>query len=147
MKLKIRKANIKDKSDIKKLSNKFQFEEDRNWDKIFISKNKEMFVAEENKKIVGFTGAEYFDWNNTIKVIDIFVHPNYRKMGIGSKLLKFLLEKMKKTKYRCVISEAPSLNSVVKLYQKNGFRKCGYNDRYYSNGDKEIAFWMSYDLK
>jgi ribosomal protein S18 acetylase RimI-like enzyme len=62
-------------------------------------------------------------------------------------LVNFLVERARKTAYRCLIAEAPSLNPVVDLYKRAGFRQCGYNDRYYSNSGKEIALWMSLDLK
>ena len=52
----------------------------------------------------------------------------------------------KKTSFRCLIAEVPSLNPAKKLYEKMGFRKCGYNDRYYSNKGKEICVWMSLDI-
>lgn len=45
------------------------------------------------------------------------------------------------------MAEALSLSNTPKLYKKAGFRKCGYNDRYYSNSGKEIALWYSFDLK
>jgi len=45
-----------------------------------------------------------------------------------------------------LIAEAPSLNPVLILYLKNGFRICGFNDRYYSNDGKEIALFLSYDF-
>lgn len=145
--MRIRKARLKDSKKINNLNKKYFHEKGRNWNKLINSKNSEMFILENNKEIVGFTGLEYFDWNNTIKIINIFVHPEYRKIGLGKKLMKYLLQKVKKTKYRCIIAEAPSSNPVVQLYLKNGFRKCGYNDRYYSNKGKEIAIFLSYDLK
>ena len=144
--MEIRKANLKDSKKITELNKKY-FHEKRNWDKLISSKNSEMFVLEDKTEIIGFTGLKYHDWNNTIWIIDIFVHPKYRKKGLGTKLLKSLLQRIKKTKYRCFIVEAPSLNPVLQLYLNNGFRKCGYNDRYYSNKGKEIAIFLSYDLK
>ena len=68
-------------------------------------------------------------------------------MGNRTVFLKFkVIEKVKNTEYRCLIAEAPSLNPVKNLYEKVGFRKCGYNDRYYSNDGEEICIWMSLDL-
>ncbi len=145
--MRIRRAKLKDASKIAKLNEKYFHENRRNWNSLISSKNSEMFVLEENKEIIGFTGLEYFDWNNTIKIIDIFVHPEYRKKGLGSKLVKYLLNRAKKTKCRCIIAEAPSFNPILQLYLKMGFRKCGYNDRYYSNKNEEIAIFLSYDLK
>jgi len=145
--MKIRKATLKDLSEIKKISKKFNFEVPRNWKELITSKNSEMFVLVEKNKIIGFTGLIYHKWNNTIQISDIFVKPEYRRRGLGFKLLNFLIEKVRKTEYRCLIAESPSLNPSVKLYKKAGFRKCGYNDRLYSNKKKEIALWMSLDLK
>ncbi len=106
-----------------------------------------MYVLVENKKIIGFTGLIYHKWNNTLKISDIFIIPEYRKKGYGFKLIEFLVSRAKRTNYRCIIAEAPSLSNAPKFYKRAGFRKCGYNDRYYFNFGKEIALWYSYDLK
>ena len=145
--MRIRKATLKDLQKIKQLSKKFSFELDRDWKELISSKNSEMFLLINNEDIIGFTGLIYYKWNNTIQISNIFVNPKFRGQGLGLRLVNFLIDKAKKTKYRCLISEAPSLNPVVNLYKKTGFRKCGYNDRYYSNSGKEIALWMSIDLK
>ncbi len=136
--MKIKKANNKDLEKIKKISKKYNFR---------LQGAKKMYILIENKKIIGFTGLIYHKWNNTLRISDIFIIPEQRKKGFGLKLIRFLINKVKKTRYRCIIAEAPSLSSAPKLYEKAGFRKCGYNDRYYSNKDKEIALWYSYDLK
>jgi hypothetical protein len=62
-------------------------------------------------------------------------------------LVNFLIERSRKTEYRCPIAEGPFLNPVVDLYKKAGFRQCEYNDRHHSNSGKEIALWMSLDLE
>lgn len=144
--MRIRKAVLKDLPKIKKLSNQFKFELNRDWKGLIHSRNSEMFLLMNKEDIVGFTGLVYHAWNNTIQITNVFIHPRYRRQGLGLKLINFLIEKAKKTNYRCLIAEAPSLNPVLKLYKKAGFRKCGYNDRYYSNSEKEIALWMSIDL-
>ncbi len=132
------KANNKNLKELKKISKKYDF---------VFQGAKEMYILIENKKIIGFTGLIHHKWNNTLQISDIFIIPEHRKKGLGLKLIKFLINKTKKTRYRCIIAEAPSLGNAPKLYKKAGFRKCGYNDRQYSNKDKEIALWYSYDLK
>lgn len=143
----IEKASLKDVKEITSLNDNYFHEEGRNWEKLVSSKDSEMFVLKIAGKIIGFTGLKYQEWNNTIKVIDIFVHPNYRSKGYGKELINFLISYLKKKKeYRTLIVEAPSLNPVLILYLKNGFRICGFNDRYYSNKSKEIAIFLSYDF-
>jgi len=136
--MKIKRANFKNIKEIKKISKKYKFG---------LQSSKEMYVLIENKKIAGFTGLIYHKWNNTLQISDIFVNPECREKGYGLELIKFLVNKAKRTNYRCLIAEAPSLSNAPKLYKKAGFRKCGYNDRYYCNSGKEIALWYSYDLK
>ena len=145
--MKIRKANLRDAKIIERLNKKYFHEKGRDWKKLISSKNSEIFVLELNKIVVGFTGIKYYDWNNTAHVIDIFVHPDYRNRGYGTDLVKFLLKYLKNKKYRSLIVEAPSLNPALILYLKNGFRICGFNDRYYSNKGREIAIFLSYDFK
>jgi len=136
--MEIKKANLKEIKEIKEISKKYKFG---------LQGAKEMYILIKDKKIIGFTGLIYHKWNNTLQVSDIFIIPEYRRKSYGLKLIKFLVNKAKKTNYRCIIAEAPSLSNAPKLYEKAGFRKCGYNDRYYSNSGKEIALWYSYDLK
>jgi len=136
--MKINKADTKELEEIKRISGKYNFG---------LQGSKEMYVLIKNNKIIGFAGLIYKNWNNTLQISDIFIIPEQRKKGYGLKLINYLINKAKKTNYRCIIAEAPSLSNALKLYEKAGFRKCGYNDRYYSNDGKEIALWYSYDLK
>jgi ribosomal protein S18 acetylase RimI-like enzyme len=145
--MEIKKASLNNLSEIKKISKEFQFELDRDWKELISSKESKMFILVNKKKIIGFTGLISHNWNNTIQISDIFVHPDYRGMGLAKKLVQYDIDKAKKTSFRCLIAESPSLNPVKNLYESMGLRKCGYNDRYYSNSGKEICIWMSLDLK
>lgn len=144
--MKIRKATLKDVKKIEWLDKKY-FHESRNYKEIISSKGSEVFVLLFGKEIIGFTGAVYRDWNNAIWVLNIFIHPQYRRKGYAPRLIKFLIDYLKKKKYRTIIAEAPSSSDALPLYLKLGFRVCGFNDRYYSNKGKEIAIFISYDLK
>jgi len=141
----IRKAKLSDLNQIDELNKKY-FHEVRDFKSLLKNKSDILIVMEDNKKIIAFSGLHLNVWNNTARIIDIFVHPNYRRQGLASKLINQLIVLARKKKVRSLIAEAPSLNPVLKLYKKNGFRKCGYNDRYYSNGLKEIAIFLSFDF-
>ena len=147
--MQIRKAVAKDFKTIKALSRKYDFERNRDWKGVMKAKGNEMFVLVEDKRIVGFTGLVRNDWNETLQVLDIFVEPGLRKQGAGRKMVEFLKKRAHAmNKYRCLIAEAPALDGTDRFYRKCGFRRCGYNDRYYSNTNPmDIAVWMSYDLR
>jgi len=142
----IRQAVLGDAAIISKLNDDYFHEESRDFTSIINSKESSMYLAIENDEVIGFTGMQTNTWNNTISVIDIFVHPDHRKKGIGHRLLNHLITSAKNTEYRCIIAEAPSLNSVLQLYLTSGFRICGYNDRYYGNDGGEVALFVALDL-
>lgn len=143
----IRKAVKEDLQTLESLNNEFFHEEGRDWEKLVTSDKSEMFVLEKDSQVLGFTGVSIDKWNGTGRIIDIFVHPEHRKKGYGLSLVKHLLEHLRGKDIRCLIAEAPSLNSVLRLYLKAGFRICGFNDRYYDNSGKEVALFLSYDFE
>jgi len=93
--MKIRKAGLNDVGKISELNKEYFHEEGRNWNELIISKNSEMFVLENKKEIIGFTGLKNSDWNNTLHIVDIFVYPEHRKKGLGTIMIKYLLKLMK----------------------------------------------------
>lgn len=141
----IRKVKIDDLKEIESLNKKY-FHEDRDFKEIIENKKNYFFVIEEKEKIVGFSGIQYLNWNNTARIIDIFILPKYRGKGFSDELIKKIKSEAKKLKARTIIAEAPSLNNALATYFRNGFRICGFNDRYYSNDAKEIAIFLSSDL-
>lgn len=143
--MEIKKVKITDLGAIEKLNNKY-FQEKRNFKEIIKNTDNSFFVVEANNRIIGFSGIQYSKWNNTARIIDIFIHPDYRGKGYANQLIKKIKAEAKKIKVRTIIAEAPSLNNVLAVYLKNGFRVCGFNDRYYSNNGKEIAVFLSYDI-
>jgi len=145
--MEIRKASIKDKEAIEKLSHEHSFEINRKWEKILSSQKTETYILIDNDKIVGLTGLIHHKWNNTLQILNIFIHPDYRRQGLGLKLINHIKGIARQSDFRCLIAEAPSNTNAPKLYEKAGFRKSGYNDRYYSNSGEPVAYWMSYDLK
>lgn len=144
--MKIRKAKPVDVKVINSLNKKYFGEKGRDWLKLIKSDNSEVFVLEDSNKIIGWSGIIIKRWNNTARIIDIFIHPSKRKKGLGKRLIQSIKQYAQKKKVRSLIAEAPSLNPVLSLYLKSGFRICGYNDRYYDSKGKEIAIFLSFDF-
>jgi len=143
--MEIRDARKEDIKSLEAISKEFDFEPNRDWKGLV--EDHEMFLLFDADEVIGFTGLIEYSWNRTLQISNIFVKPEYRGQRLAQKLLTHLISKAEKTVNRCIIAEAPSNNSVVKLYEKMGFRKCGYNDRYYNNSGEPMAYWMSYDLE
>lgn len=143
----IRKALPEDAAAIEQLNRTYFLESGRDFLSLITSAYSEMVVVEEQGAIIAFSGLEYHDWNNTASLIDIFVLPLYRHQGVATRLLRHLIGAARATPHRCLLAEAPALNPLLHLYLKNGFRICGYNDRYYSNSGHEAAMFLSLDLQ
>ena len=82
----------------------------------------------EDDKVVGITGlySRRKDSNEALWLGWFAVHPNYRKKGIGNKLLQFSIDEAKKRgkKYlRLYTSTAKSEQDSHNLYEKVGFKK------------------------
>lgn len=142
--MEIRDAKLEDIEILKEISRQYDFEPNRDWEGLVKDHQMYMLVDED---VIGFTGLIEYKWNRTLQISNIFVKPEHRGKGLAQKLVEHLISQAEKTVNRCLIAEAPSNNSVVKLYEKTGFRKCGYNDRYYNNTGEPMAYWMSYDLE
>jgi ribosomal protein S18 acetylase RimI-like enzyme len=144
--MEIRKATVEDIEAIEEINRKYVFETGRDYAKIISATNKGILVITDGAQMAGFLGHAFEDWNETLKIINIFILPEFRHKGLASQLVQYLIESVKDKDYRTILTEAPSKSFAPKLYQKNGFRKCGYNDRYYDNTGEEIAEFYSYDL-
>ena len=86
------------------------------------------FVAKEDDKIVGYGGI----WNvsGEGQITNIAVHPDMRKKGVASMLLKALMESAKECG-QIFLEVRESNQAAICLYEKHGFKKCGVRKNFY----------------
>jgi ribosomal-protein-alanine N-acetyltransferase len=98
-------------------------------------------------KAVGYGGMwQVFDEGH---ITNIAVHPEFRKIGIASSILKHMIgESIKKGVKKMTLEVRSSNVSALRLYQKYGFINEGIRKSYYAdNGEDAIIMWkyeMSY---
>lgn len=100
---------------------------------------------EDVNLIVGFVGA----WIvvGEASITNIAVHPNYRNLGIGYKLLDSLINLCNDLDCTLINLEVrASNNSAQNLYKKSGFNVDGLRKGYYED-NKEDAILMTKFLK
>lgn len=104
-------------------------------------------VAEVDSKVVGYLSAVvegYF--NRVCHILSIAVLPEYRGRGIGSELLRYLIDLVKIKRIPAIILEVKKNNNVaINVYRKFGFKIIGYKYRYYSDGSDALV--MRLDLR
>lgn len=79
------------------------------------SKERNVFVAVENKKILG-TASLTDD-----VILTVFVNPNFHGKGIGSKLMDTVEDLAKKNGYKTV--KLPSSLTSFEFYKRRGYKK------------------------
>ena len=97
-------------------------------------------VAEKNHKIIGFIiGVQMKSEKN--KILMLSVLENYRRQGIGSKLLVEYLKSISSKKIKTVALEVRTDNKkAIKFYQKYGFKIKKKLVKFYQN--EEDAYTM-----
>jgi ribosomal-protein-alanine N-acetyltransferase len=96
------------------------------------------YVALEDDRVVGYIGSQTVCGETD--VMNIAVHPDYRRQGIGQILIEELIREVKNLGSISLTLEVRSSNApAVSLYEKLGFSQVGLRKNYYRN-PKEDAY-------
>ena len=98
-------------------------------------------VAKDNGKCIGYAGF----WNVSGEggITNVAVLPEYRRQGIGSKLITEMIKTAEALKLDLLTLEVRKSNSAAQnLYAKFGFEIIGERKRYYSDNNED-AFIMT----
>ena len=89
-------------------------------------------VAEEDGEVAGYIGSQTV--MGETDMMNVAVHPDYRRRGIGEKLVEALVEALKSRESHCLTLEVRASNAPAKaLYEKLGFTQVGLRKNYYRN--------------
>ncbi len=92
-------------------------------------------VAEIDGKVVGAVWGrimnDYGHIDDTTPSLAISLYKDYRGFGIGTELMKSMLDLLKKKGYEKVSLAVQKANYAVKMYQNVGFEICDENEEEY----------------
>ena len=136
MNLKLRNFCLPDLESIIKIENA-SFSVDaypkKRFEKLWRLHSKDFIVAQLRDKITGYIIAypkRYF-----IDLDSLAIDKNYRKLGIGKKLVNFMLNRFKKNGLKRALLEVRTTNkTAIAFYQKLGFKIKKTLKGYYRNG-------------
>ena len=147
MKLEIDKMEL---SDLEQISDKLQQEFDDFWTPNILKQelenknklNSYYIVAKQNQEIVGFAGI--VNIIDEIHIMNIVVKKDKRNKGIGSALLKEIINISTKLQSKAITLEVNENNEpAIKLYKKYGFNQVGLRKKYYNNTDNAILMTLT----
>ena len=94
--------------------------------------SKRLFVAVDQGQVVGFAGMSLTAENRTASIDQVFVHPRYRRWGIGTHLILTCVQFSRSNSMRAVVVEATVSDPGWTVYLKAGFRVSGFSSSYYA---------------
>lgn len=111
---------------------------------IYVTYGSDLLVADIGGKVVGYVAIMDIDRENS-KIVSLAVKKEFRRRGIGTKLLSTAIERCKERNKRKILLEVRVSNYIAqKLYKKMGFRIVDVIPNYYQDG--EDAYLMALDL-
>jgi len=147
--VKLRKFSFSDLERVRKID-KVSFPDRASYSENFLKKLSQNYpqgfvVAEENKKIIGYTIGR--PKNGQAEIISLAVDPGWREKGIGTILTKFLIEHFQKEGIKEVFLYVRTKNKgAVSFYQELGFKISETLESFYSNGDNAYLMKLSLHL-
>ena len=103
-------------------------------------------VAQDCGKVVGYVGSQsVLGWAD---MMNLAVDPDYRKQGIGRRLVEVLIGRLKENEVTCLTLEVRVSNeAAISLYKSMGFVEVGRRPRYYHNPKEDaLIFRKEWDI-
>jgi ribosomal-protein-alanine N-acetyltransferase len=101
-----------------------------------------LVACQPERKVLGFAMGYTSGRSGAVYTLD--VHPDYRRMGIGSKLIHCLEEALRLLGAESVRLEAAVENpAAIKLYKKAGYRERELVRNYYGRGKHALRMYKN----
>jgi GNAT superfamily N-acetyltransferase len=103
-----------------------------------------MVAADTSGHPIAFLDMTAQAWHGVGWIRNLIVHRKYRRQGVGTSLLHAARYWALDHELSRVMLETQTKNyPAIRFAQKHGFTYCGYNDRYYTNGDIAVFFSLA----
>lgn len=137
--IEIRKENSISKHQLKEIMEIERASFNCPWSEVmFLSPDEYTILAYRNNKIVGY--IVYSTVLDECHILNVAVHPDFRRMGIAQKMLNFLFKEGEKQGIKFYYLEVRVDNiPAVSFYKKNGFKELGLRKGYYNDGTDAIV--------
>ena len=133
----ISKFYIKDIKKIYKIKSDDSWSEEQFYAYDMNSSNSMSYVYSKDTKVLGYLMSQVI--LNEIHIHDIVVSKKFRNKGIGTTMIRYLIESAKTINKNKIYLEVNANNNVARiLYSKMGFVESGIRNKYYNNVDNAI---------
>ena len=103
-----------------------------------------LVVHNGDDEVIGFVDAHPQLEQGLLWIFNLVVDKNHRQQGIGTLLLKSARRWAVQHQLHKIMMEVQTKNHpAISFAQKHGFQFCGFNERYYPNGDIALFFYQA----
>jgi ribosomal protein S18 acetylase RimI-like enzyme len=103
-----------------------------------------LVAVDDADQVLGFLDMVAQAWHHTGWIRNLAVERQHRRQGLATSLLQAARRWALDSELKRFMAEAQTKNyPAIRFFQKHGFAYCGYNDRYYTNGDIAVFFSLS----
>ena len=89
-------------------------------------------VALDGERLAGYVGSQTV--MDESDMMNVAVHPDFRKQGIATALILGLVEELRKKESHCLTLEVRASNeNAISVYRKLDFQEVGRRKNYYRN--------------
>lgn len=148
----VKSANKKDKDGLLKFFEHYNNETlSKNRIECYLSHNHTV-VAKDNSKIIGI--AQWYVKENpkagVAEIEEVYVLDEYRKQGIGSKIIKFTIDSIKNNfdkiglePKKIYLFVSKNNSSAITLYQKAGFQEINPVGNLFDDSETELFYCLN----
>jgi ribosomal protein S18 acetylase RimI-like enzyme len=92
-------------------------------------------------EVIGYACAQFYSWNRLGQIHGLVVHPNFRRKGLASALIKEVEAYMRANQARGVYVDTPTNNMYgCAFYKGNHFKEAYIMPEYYDEGIDGVTF-------
>jgi GNAT superfamily N-acetyltransferase len=103
-----------------------------------------LVATDDTDQVIGYLDLTLQAWHSTGWIRNLGVAHPHRRKGVASTLLRAARHWATERELDRMVLEAQTKNyPAIRFADKHGFIYCGYNDRYYPNGDIAIFFSLA----
>jgi len=100
-------------------------------------------VHRNQDKIIGY--IIFWLLENKAQISNFAIHPDFRRLGVGGKVLNRITAQIRKYGAKSVILEVrPSNFAARRLYGKYGFKSLGIRKDYYRDPEEDALVMIKY---
>lgn len=137
------RRDIKEVMDIEQVSFPDPWQEAMFYSELNNRKISRFYVAMIDGRLVGYIGMWIIQ--DEAHILNLAIHPDYRRQGIGSRLLETLFEKARKKGVKRVTLEVRASNTTAQqFYKRFGIQEIAIRKRYYRDTHEDaLIMWRS----